>query len=95
MFEFRRNSLNLLEDFVSKVLWIPTINADLSRSMICKVCERGPHYRDLTMGVCFSRILLLLAAVVQLLLWGTVNSFSHKFFDFCRQLPEMEIAFFN
>ena len=51
--------------------------------------------RDLNMGVCFSHISSLLAAVVQLLLWGRVNSFSHKIFDFCRQLPETEISFFN
>ena len=53
------------------------------------------NQRDLTMRVCFSRISPLLAAVVQLLLWGRVNLFSHKFFYFCRQLPEMEVAFFN
>ena len=47
------------------------------------------------MGVCFSHISLLLAAVVQLLLWGRVNLFSRKIFDFCRQRPETEIAFFN
>ena len=57
--------------------------------------DMGTIQGDLTMGVCFSRISMLLAAVVQLLLWGTVNSFSHKIFDFCRQLPETEIAFFN
>ena len=47
------------------------------------------------MGVRFFPISPLLAAVVQLLLWGRVNSISRKIFDFCRQLPEMEVAFFN
>ena len=46
-------------------------------------------------GGVFSHISPLLAAVVQLLLWGRVNSFSRKFFDFCRQLPETEVPFFN
>ena len=57
----------------------------------CRVL--GLDQSDLTMGVCFSRFSQLLSAVVQLLLWGRVNSFSRKIFDFCRQLPEM--AFFN
>ena len=57
--------------------------------------DMGTIQGDLTMGVCFSRISMLLAAVVQLLLSGTVNSFSHRIFDFFRQLPEMKIAFFN
>ena len=63
----------------------------LAKTDLCSSCNQ----RDLTMGVGFSHISPLLAAVVQLLLWGRVNSISRKIFDFCRQLPETEVAFFN